>query len=150
MEQPIEPKKLYRSVDDRIVAGVCGGLGKYFDIDPVIFRILFVLLALLHGAGIIIYIIMIIVIRREDDPRTIDSDTVKEGIEELGREAKKFVSNTRNKSWFSQRRNIIGLIIILIGFIALANNYFPMAWLDFRMIIIAGIILLGLYIIFKK
>lgn len=145
-----EPKKLYRSANDRIIAGVCGGLGKYFSIDPVIFRILFVLLTLLHGAGIIIYIIMIIVIRRENDPRITDNDTIKEGIQDLGKETKEFVNNVRNRSWLSQRRNVIGLIIVLIGFIALASNYFPMAWLDFRMIIIAGIILLGLYIIFKK
>ena len=41
-----EVKRLYRSSDNKMIAGVCGGLGKYFNIDPVIFRIIFVILLL--------------------------------------------------------------------------------------------------------
>lgn len=42
-------KKLYRSEKDKKIAGVCGGLGEYFDIDPVIFRVIFVVLLLPGG-----------------------------------------------------------------------------------------------------
>lgn len=52
-------KKLYRSTTHRILAGVCGGLGEYFDIDPWIVRIFFVLI---HGAGLLIYILMAILV----------------------------------------------------------------------------------------
>jgi phage shock protein C len=38
------PKKLYRSGKDKIIAGVCGGLGEYFDIDPLLIRVIFVVL----------------------------------------------------------------------------------------------------------
>ena len=51
-------KKLYRSKDYRLIAGVCGGLGEYFDIDPIIFRMIFIALLINGGAGIIIYILM--------------------------------------------------------------------------------------------
>lgn len=51
-------KKLYRSETDRKLAGVCGGLGEYFDIDPVIFRIIFVVTTLMGGFGLLLYIIM--------------------------------------------------------------------------------------------
>jgi phage shock protein C len=51
-------KKLYRSKKYRKIAGVCGGLGEYFDIDPIIFRMLFVALFLSGGSGILIYILM--------------------------------------------------------------------------------------------
>jgi phage shock protein C len=54
-------KKLTRSTDDRWVAGVCGGLGEYFNIDATLIRVLFVLATLLLGAvvgGIILYAIL--------------------------------------------------------------------------------------------
>jgi len=49
-------KKLYRNTDDRIIGGVCGGFGAYLDTDPVWFRILFVVLALMFGIGFFIYL----------------------------------------------------------------------------------------------
>ena len=51
-------KKLYRSETDRKIAGVCGGLGEYFNVDPVIFRIIFVVLFLYGGIGLLAYLIM--------------------------------------------------------------------------------------------
>src|SRR5437667_11817696 len=49
-------KRLERSRSDRMVAGVCGGLARYFDIHPVFHRVGFVVLTLLGGAGILIYL----------------------------------------------------------------------------------------------
>jgi len=49
-------KKLHRFVEDRKIAGVCGGLGERFEIDPVLFRVAFILLALACGLGIVLYI----------------------------------------------------------------------------------------------
>ncbi len=50
-------KRLYRSEDERIVAGVCGGVGEYFDIDPVIVRIAWIILTVAGGSGILLYIL---------------------------------------------------------------------------------------------
>ncbi len=58
----MENKKLYRSRNDRMVAGVAGGLAEYFGIDPTIVRLAFVVLALLGGPGLIVYLIMWIVV----------------------------------------------------------------------------------------
>lgn len=55
-------KRLYRSYTDKMLGGVCGGLGEYFDIDPVIIRVLFVIAVLFGGGGILAYIILWIVI----------------------------------------------------------------------------------------
>ena len=61
-----EPKKLYRARDERMIAGVCGGLGKYFNVDPTVLRVLFVATAILGvGGGILIYILMIIIVPEE-------------------------------------------------------------------------------------
>lgn len=51
-------KKLYRSETDRKLAGVCGGPGEHFDVDPVIFRILFVVTAFMGGFGLLLYMVM--------------------------------------------------------------------------------------------
>lgn len=59
------PKRLYRSRTDRKIAGVCGGLGKYFNVDPVIIRIIWVALALAGGAGLIGYLIFWLVVPEE-------------------------------------------------------------------------------------
>jgi phage shock protein C len=56
----MEEKKLRRS-SDKMLAGVCAGVAEYFGIDPVIVRIVFVLLALAGGPGILLYIILWIV-----------------------------------------------------------------------------------------
>ncbi len=58
-------KKLVRPNNDRMIAGVCAGLGNYFGVDPTIIRILFVLFAIFVGGGILAYIILWIVMPDE-------------------------------------------------------------------------------------
>jgi phage shock protein C len=55
-------KKLYRSRDNRMIWGVCGGLAKYFAIDPVIVRVLAVVSIFISGLGILAYIILAIAV----------------------------------------------------------------------------------------
>ena len=55
-------KKLNRSTDDRWLAGVCGGLAKYFNVDPTLVRVIFVILALIGLGGVIIYLILWVII----------------------------------------------------------------------------------------
>ena len=57
-----QPRKLYRSHTNRLVAGVCGGLGEYFNIDATLIRVLFVVLTVFGGAGLIIYLAMWIIV----------------------------------------------------------------------------------------
>jgi phage shock protein C len=58
-------KRLYRSGKERILGGVCGGLGEYLDMDPTIVRLIWILLTLLSvGLGIVFYIIAWFIIPR--------------------------------------------------------------------------------------
>ena len=57
--------KLYRSKKDRKVAGVCGGLGEYLGTDATVIRVLFIVLAVLGGAGLIIYLAMWLIVPQE-------------------------------------------------------------------------------------
>jgi phage shock protein PspC (stress-responsive transcriptional regulator) len=60
------PKRLTRSREDRVVAGVCGGLGRYFDVDPVLFRIGAVALVFFGGAGLLLYLAAIFLVPDEN------------------------------------------------------------------------------------
>lgn len=55
-------KKLYRSWDNRIIAGVCGGLGEYFSVDATLIRVLFLAFAIIFGGGILLYVLLWILI----------------------------------------------------------------------------------------
>ena len=58
-------KRLYRSRDERMIWGVCGGIAQYFDVDPTLIRIIAVLTLFFACTGILIYIILTIVIPLE-------------------------------------------------------------------------------------
>lgn len=59
-------KRLYRSKKDNMLAGICGGLAEYFDVDPSLVRLATVLLCLYAGTGLLVYIIAAIII--PEDP----------------------------------------------------------------------------------
>lgn len=62
-------QKLYRSSENRMLGGVCGGLGEYFDIDPTLVRVLFVFGAFLGvpGALALIYLVMLVLVPQEPE-----------------------------------------------------------------------------------
>lgn len=55
-------KKLYRTTNGKMIAGVCGGVGEYLNIDPTVIRLLWVLFAIFGGGGILAYIIAALII----------------------------------------------------------------------------------------
>lgn len=59
-------KRLYRDPDNTVISGVCGGLGAYFNIDPLIFRLLFIFVFFFGGASLLLYIILWIVLPRAE------------------------------------------------------------------------------------
>ncbi|MAS34635.1 MAG: hypothetical protein CL610_11555 [Anaerolineaceae bacterium] len=71
-------KRLQRSRADRQIAGVCGGLAEYFQIDPTIVRLAFVVATLMGGPGLILYIILALVLPEAGDEKpknvTVTSD----------------------------------------------------------------------------
>jgi phage shock protein C len=61
----METKRLYRSRNERILGGVCGGMGKYFNVDPVIARLIWAVLFFFGGIGLLAYIIAWIIVPEE-------------------------------------------------------------------------------------
>ena len=61
----MENKKLYRSSTNYKLAGVCGGIGEYFNIDPTLIRLAWILFSVMGGAGLLAYIIAAIVMPKQ-------------------------------------------------------------------------------------
>jgi len=57
-----ETRRLYRSLSQRMIGGVCGGLGDYLAIDATLIRLLFILAALFGGHGVLLYLILLILV----------------------------------------------------------------------------------------
>jgi len=58
-------KRLYRSRDERVIWGICGGLGKYFGVDPVLVRVIWVVTVVFAGWSILAYLILRLVVPLE-------------------------------------------------------------------------------------
>ena len=78
-EGPSEGPVLVRSRDDRVIGGVCGGLGHYLGIDPVLVRIAFVVLAVAGGSGLLAYLLAWLIIPEERPGDAIASTSTPTG-----------------------------------------------------------------------
>ena len=100
--------RLRRSRDDKVFGGVCGGLGEYFGIDPVWFRVAFVALVFAGaGGGLVLYIIAMIAIPEREEGESPAVSTKYSG---------------------KQGTIIVGAVLIVVGGIALLNTAIP--WID--------------------
>lgn len=109
-------RKLYRSTQDRVVAGVAGGLGEYFDMDANIIRIGFVLLACLGGAGAVLYFACWMVLPEKNGRAILSAhDSVEEQLERAGEELKK-------TPIFQGFGSVLGVWLIIIGLVVLLIN----------------------------
>jgi len=118
-------KKLYRSREDRIIGGVCGGIAEYFNIDPVLVRIIAVLTILINGIGIIAYIIAWIIIPQEPDQKP---EKEKGGLREKAEEIVQDIGEHIRKGSNSDRKRsnaVVALILISLGILFLLNNFLP-------------------------
>lgn len=107
-------KKIYRTKNDFILAGVCGGLADYFEIDVVLIRIIFVFLAVIGGGGALIYLILWLMI-----PEKKISDDISKKIITTKELKKEIVVEKEQGSFF-------GLFLVLFGGVLLVDKLFPM------------------------
>ena len=76
MDTNLKGKKLYKSNKNKMIDGVCAGIGEYFDIDPTLVRLAFVILCVFAGGGILAYIVALIIIPRAPegyDPKAAET-----------------------------------------------------------------------------
>jgi len=100
-------QRLYRSRTNKVFAGVCGGLAEYFDVDPVVIRILFVLMVLFGGSGILLYIAAIIIVPQKPyNPADYEQSSSPQSQPPVAS-----ASNARN--WFGYALIIFGGLLLL-------------------------------------
>ncbi|WZL78916.1 PspC domain-containing protein [Eubacteriales bacterium mix99] len=111
-------KKLYRSAKQRVLAGVCGGLAEYFDIDVTMVRLIWALSVLPGGIGLILYIAAIIIIPKgENGKGTVITD-------EDGKEI--YVSEDEDAGTIRHNSMLfIGIILIVLGGLTLLSRLYP-------------------------
>ncbi len=89
------PKRLHRSQSERMIAGVCGGLAEYFDVDPVFMRLAFVLLAFLTGIGFLLYPLLWIIMPEEGSVERPPREVVRENLDKMREDAERLGDELR-------------------------------------------------------
>jgi len=107
-------KRLYRSRTDRMIGGVCGGLGEYFGVGPTLLRLAFVLITLAGGAGILVYLILLIIL-----PEKPEALPAGEGVPVLTTET---TGTGADNAVRVRNAMVLGIILILTGFMFLLRN----------------------------
>lgn len=153
-------KKLYRSRKDYMIAGVCGGIAEYFDVDSTLVRLLAVLIVLLGGAGVIAYIIAWIIIPKNPEQVSDENfekreklkEKIKKGAEDVFEEVKEHFESEKPAHKSERNRRILGgIIVIAIGLIFLLNSFLPwVAWGNLWPVILIVIGIMIMVQAFKK
>ena len=157
-------KRLYRSRTDRMIWGVCGGLAKYFNIDPVLVRVIFVVLGLASGVGIIAYIVLAIVVPLEGSQSATPQEVVKENVAEMKESATEFgkevqatfggVRTSESKPEVKERVNratiFFGILLIVLGALFLLNTFNIFWWFKWSYLWPLILIAIGLIIVFTR
>ncbi|HKJ81704.1 MAG TPA: PspC domain-containing protein [Ignavibacteriaceae bacterium] len=135
-------KKWYRSRKDKMIGGVCGGIGEYFDIDPTLIRILFVV-GLFMAAGFLAYIVLWIVVPEEPLIPATSNNTETTGDPGAGTGT---LQDENQKPTDVPRRNrsgIFGGIMVILGVLLLIDNFvtFHAFWPLVLILIGVGILL---------
>lgn len=133
-------KKLARSQTHRMIAGVCGGFADYFNLDPTLVRIVWILLSLVNGIGILVYIAALVLMPEESAGTSAEK-----------KEANKIRSESAGM--------VVGIILISVGLIFLMRESFQVTWpyhwpifvfpfMRFDVVLPLILVLLGVWFVF--
>jgi phage shock protein PspC (stress-responsive transcriptional regulator) len=148
MDQP--QQRLLRSRNNRVLAGVCGGLADYFRIDATLLRIIFIVLTLWKGWVALIYLALWLVIPETDAPQSGD-DRVKQVTADMKATAQRVaetVKNSEQSRTFS--RYMLGALLIIVGVVALVQRYIPWDQIQWNYVWPSAVIMVGLWVLFRR
>lgn len=159
-------KKLYRSQPDKIIAGVAGGLAEYFEVDPMIVRLLFILITIIGGSGVLIYIILWLLLPRDpNEPAIINEEKVKEFASEIKEKAQDLKEDWQNKRAEKEAvkaeikaaradkksGRFFGWLLVALGLAFLLKDFVP-HWFAYQIFSFwpVAIVAVGLYLVMRK
>lgn len=162
-------EKLYRSNKDKIVGGVAAGLGNYLNIDPVIVRIIFVLLTIFNGAGLIVYIVMWIIIPSDNSQKPVVNFNNPPNFNNPNNNSENNPQNEQQPNQQNSSENkdavnispdepasdknpigrlIFGGLLVFFGFAFFFESFFD--WFDFHDLIPIVFIIIGLLLLYNS
>lgn len=163
-------KRLYRSRKNKILAGVCGGIGDYLNIDPVIVRLIWVATFFAGGAGLLLYIVAMIIIpvqpsqetakyrdlnEDQNDEKKEERDENDEEEKDENKDSSDFKTYTKNITEDDQNviKILIAVFLIFIGLSLFFNAVLPINiffFLSWRIILSVVLIVVGGLLIFNN
>lgn len=135
--------RLTRSSEDRLIAGVCGGLAAYLDIDSTLVRLAFVILIFASGIGLPIYLILWLIMPVEDSESRSDAEVIQKNLGEIGDSVYSGVSGIG-------RRGTVGILLILMGAYFLLNQLGWLSWISGAVFWPLLIIGFGIYLLIRR
>lgn len=129
--------RLYRSSEDKILGGVCGGLARYLGVDPLLVRILFVLLALANGLGVLTYFVLWVLI-----PVGVPAEGQDGSVDPFGRrEAMRTLGETANRAMVG------GAVLVAVGLLLLLRNLGILWWFRWDMVAPLMLVVIGAIVV---
>lgn len=149
--------KLYRSRINRVFGGVASGFAEYLNLDPVVVRVIFIIISIFNGIGVLLYIIFWIIIPEKPIELSFSTSSNKTGngtnekqTSEKKTEDTNFGIDDDLYSYKSKNRGtvVFGTILILLGLIFLAENLFPL--FDLIDLLPIGLVVIGAVLIYNS
>jgi phage shock protein C len=137
-------RRLERSRTNRVIAGVCGGLGEYLDIDATFVRVAIIVLTVIGGVGILVYVVLLVLMPLPGEspifgpasgPATTGDATTPAVVDPAAAE---------------RRRNAVGILLVAVGAIFLLGNLGLFRGLDWKYIWPLVVIALGVFLIAQR
>ena len=147
-------ERLYKSTSDRMLSGVSGGLGEYLDVDSTLVRIAWVIVTIMSaGVGLLAYIALVIIVPTRPVPVSgtpVEEEDLAGGELSAGRESYPAAGRGDADSRNRRRSVVIGVVLVVVGGLALGYNFDLFEWLDWGKFWPALLILLGLLLIVRR
>jgi phage shock protein PspC (stress-responsive transcriptional regulator) len=161
MASHINDRRLYRARQDRILFGVCAGLGEYFEVDPVLIRLGFVVITLAGGAGVLAYIILALVLPEQDAASTSGREGLRDDAGQIADDVRSGLSDGPAETGAGEsvptmtarrRRNqeIAALVLIGLGLLLMAGNLGWFAWMNWSIFWPLVLIAIGVAVLLRR
>jgi len=129
--------RLYRSRDDAVIFGICGGIGEALGVDANLVRVAFAVLGLASGVGVVVYLLLALLVPTEDmigsSPRELLSGNLSQLLEGL-----------------PARRRSLGVVLVAVGAVLLLARLGFFDWLTFERAVPLVLIVTGLALVWRR
>lgn len=143
-------KKLYRSETERILGGVCGGLGDFFNLDPSLIRLVFVVLAIAGGSGLPLYLVLWVILPNKSKINLPPEKVISENAEEIKEKTKNFEHEVRDWSHDQNYRQVAGIVLLAVGMLFLLRNLGYIQFINIGEFWPMALVCVGLLILLRR